>query len=263
MDAELLKSLSAIGFTDYEARVYLALLQENPTTGYQLSKLAGIPRSMVYEALGRLSVRGAVLKTGTQRATLYRPVSPETLLDRYIQEQQSHVRLLKDGLERLFRPEDEGRLWSIQGRAAVVSYSEQLISAAEIELMLVMPDDYLNDLREQISSACERSVGVSALLTGSGDLGCGESIYHPPIESEMQELSGMLVVVSDAKECLIAGAETEPGATITTNRNLVYITRQFVWMEIFAQRLYTHIGSDFTAGMTPEDRHMLENFAKG
>jgi Cd2+/Zn2+-exporting ATPase len=79
----------------------------------------------------------------------------------------------------------------------------------------------------------------------------------------MQELSGMLVVVSDAKECLIASAETEPGATITTNRNLVYITRQFVWMEIFAQRLYAHIGSEFATGMTPEDRHMLENFAKG
>ena len=33
---------------------HLALLGENPATGYQVSKKAGIPRSMVYEALGRL-----------------------------------------------------------------------------------------------------------------------------------------------------------------------------------------------------------------
>jgi Cd2+/Zn2+-exporting ATPase len=56
---ELLDDLNALGFTEYEAKVYLALLKDHPATGYQLSKQAGIPRSMVYEALGRLDVRGA------------------------------------------------------------------------------------------------------------------------------------------------------------------------------------------------------------
>jgi hypothetical protein len=53
---DLLNDLNAIGFTEYEAKVYLALLKEHPSTGYQISKMAGIPRSMVYEALGRLDV---------------------------------------------------------------------------------------------------------------------------------------------------------------------------------------------------------------
>lgn len=55
MDVEA--DLTRIGFTEYEAKVYLALLRENPATGYQLSKSSGVPRSMVYEALGRLHVR--------------------------------------------------------------------------------------------------------------------------------------------------------------------------------------------------------------
>ena len=90
MDA--LEDLMAIGFTEYEARVYVALLRENPATGYQLSKQSGVPRSMVYEALGRLHTRSAVLKTGDRRATLFRPVPPSVLLDRYESQQRGLVR---------------------------------------------------------------------------------------------------------------------------------------------------------------------------
>lgn len=38
-------------FSIYEARTYLALLWESPVTGYQLSKLSGVPRSRVYDML--------------------------------------------------------------------------------------------------------------------------------------------------------------------------------------------------------------------
>ena len=76
----LQSKLSELGFTEYEAKVYLALLDESPATGYQISKQAGVPRSMVYEALGRLKGRGAVLETPDERATLYRPLPPDVLL---------------------------------------------------------------------------------------------------------------------------------------------------------------------------------------
>ena len=68
---DLMVSLAAIGFTEYEAKIYLELLRNNPATGYQLAKEAGVPRSMVYEALGRLRNRGAVMETREERATLY------------------------------------------------------------------------------------------------------------------------------------------------------------------------------------------------
>ena len=93
---ELQTALTEIGFTEYEAKVYLALLRENPANGYQVSKKSGVPRSMVYEALGRLSTRGAVLETIEDRATLYRPLPPEMLLDRH---QKEHKRLLAEQKE--------------------------------------------------------------------------------------------------------------------------------------------------------------------
>ena len=110
---DLLPDLIAIGFTEYEAKVYAALLREYPATGYQISKQAGIPRSMVYEALGRLHTRGAVLKTDDRRSTLYRPVPPDILLDRFDQEHQNLIQNLRDRLRPLYKDHIRSPFWSL------------------------------------------------------------------------------------------------------------------------------------------------------
>ena len=112
----LKNNLTQIGFTEYEAKVYLALLHESPATGYQLSKKSGVPRSMVYEALGRLAARGAVLETVEGRATLYRPLPPDVLLDRYEEDQQRMMAGLRTGMEKIYQSSDEDKVWSISGR---------------------------------------------------------------------------------------------------------------------------------------------------
>lgn len=259
---DLLSDLTGIGFTEYEAKVYLALLRENPATGYQLSKKAGVPRSMVYEALGRLHARGAVLKTDDHRAMLFRPVPPDILLDRYEREQHNLIDGLRDNLLKLYQAQEEDRFWSIKDRSSVLAYAIQMIEEAQTELLLVLSDPDIQALGEKIRQSCARGVAVSALLTGEGDLDCGEIARHPPLESELQELTDMMVVVADGKECLISGGDIERTATITTNRNLVLIARQFVWMELFAQRLHSQLGDDSLAVLEPLDRRILESFSR-
>lgn len=258
---DLLADLMAIGFTEYEARVYLALLRENPATGYQLGKKAGVPRSMVYEALGRLEVRGAVLKSTEDKATRYRPLPPDALLDRYGQEHRRLMHSLRDGLRQLYTAQDEELLWTTTGRQAVLSYAGRMIRGARSEIMLVLSDPDLEALHEETVTAFERGVVVNALLTGEGELGCGEVARHPPLESELHELTDSLVVVADEHELLIASTDLEMTATITRNRNLVLIAHQFVWMELFAQRIFTRLGPDLLGRLDPEDRQVFEGFS--
>ena len=257
----LLTDLADIGFTEYEAKVYMALLRESPATGYQLSKKAGVPRSMVYEALGRLSTRGAVLKTGESRAVLYRPLPPDALLARYEQEQYRLVQNLRSGLRKLYEALDEDLFWSISGRNSVLSYAAQMLQGARKEALLVVNDQDLDTLRVEIVSACERGVSVSALLTGAGDLPCGRVAHHPPRESELQELADDLVLVIDNHEALIANADQDITATITRNRNMVLIARQFVWMELFTQRVYARLGPKLLAQLDPDDRRIFESYS--
>lgn len=260
---DYLTNLMSLGFTEYEARVYLALLGENPATGYQLSKKAGVPRSMVYEALGRLEGRGAVLKTNDRRATLYRPVPPQVLMDRYKREQEDLIDSLRVDLMRLFNVRQEDYFWSIRGRTPVFSYAAEMIGEAKLELMLVISDRDLEQLRMSIEKAAGRGVAVQALLTGEGMLSVGQIARHPPLESELQEVTDLLVLVADRQQVLIANTDIETNATVTSNQNLVLIARQFVWMELFAQRIYATIGQELMARLSPYDRNILESYHAG
>jgi Cd2+/Zn2+-exporting ATPase len=85
--------------------------------------------------------------------------------------------------------------------------------------------------------------------------------HHPPAESELQELGNTLVVACDRREVLIARTAPDATAAVTTNRNLVFIARQFVWMELFAQRIYAQLGPALLAKLDEEDRRIFEDMA--
>lgn len=261
MFVDLIPNLTQIGFTEYEAKVYLALLRDNPATGYQLSKTSGVPRSMIYEALSRLHARGAVLESLEDRAAIYRPLPPELLLERHQDEHQQLMEKLRTGLHRLYTSPTEDRVWSLTGRRTMLTYAAQMIRGAQSEVYLVLDDADLSALREDIVDTCRRGVSMSTLLIGEAQLPCGQVAYHPPLESEIHGLTGMLLVVADGAEVLIAGKDHE-SATITGNVHLVQIARQFVWMEFFTQRIYARLGGDLLERLDTEDRRIFDSLRR-
>ncbi len=77
--ADITALLQQLGFSEYEARAYLALLQRNPLNGYELAKVSGIPRANVYAVLQKLDERGAstsIRRAGRGTRQLPRPSSP-------------------------------------------------------------------------------------------------------------------------------------------------------------------------------------------
>lgn len=257
----LLDDLSHIGFTEYEAKVYLALLDTNPATGYQLSKASGVPRSMVYETLKRLHHRGAALEAVEGRVTLYKPLAPRLLLEQYEAEHQRRVVNLREGLRELHDTSPDDQVWSIGGHDAGLVYASGMLRKASAEAFLVLTDDDLAALRYELHSASERGVAINALLTGRDDLDCGRVAHHPPLESELQGLLRTLLLVTDDAEMLVSRVELQREATVTITRNpdLVLVARQFVWMELFTQRVYARLGSDLLARLEPEDRRIFES----
>ena len=53
-------AIQKLGFSQYESKAYIALLQNSPVTGYELSKRSGVPRSMIYEVINKLNDKGAI-----------------------------------------------------------------------------------------------------------------------------------------------------------------------------------------------------------
>jgi Cd2+/Zn2+-exporting ATPase len=212
---------------------------------------------MVYETLRRLHTRGAVLETVEGRATLYRPLAPQTLLDRHEQDRKRLVLSLRESLAEIYHAAEGERMWTFSGGQAACAYARRMLNEAEKEAYLVLSDEALDVLEPELVEAAARGVALNTLLTGEREFQHGQVARHPPLESELQELNDTLLVVTDRREALIANLDTSAVATATSNRNLVLIARQFIWMELFAQRVYASLGADLLARLDPDDRRIF------
>jgi len=258
MSQDTIDMLQDLGFTEYEARVYLALLAAHPTTGYQVSIRAGVPRSMVYEALGRLEARGAVLRSADRRGSLYSPVLPETLLDHLEQGFHTRVASVRKDLAKRVNAGKDDRFWTGRGPELIHGLAAQLLDSSSGELLVIMADPEIVQYRPSLESACSRGVRLGIVLTGELEAPCGLWARHPPRESQIQQLDRLLLIVADTEQALIADLRGEGSATITTNSHMVHIARQFVWMELLTQLLTASGAPDPLAALPHREREFLE-----
>ncbi|MCD6099727.1 MAG: helix-turn-helix domain-containing protein, partial [Candidatus Marinimicrobia bacterium] len=76
IEDEIIAQMVKMGFTVYEAKTYLALLKSNPATGYEVSQIAHIPRSVIYSVLRKLESEGVVISIH-DKPKKYIPLSPK------------------------------------------------------------------------------------------------------------------------------------------------------------------------------------------
>ena len=254
-----IEKLIALGMTENEAKVYVTLLAEYPVTGYQAAKRAGITRSMVYETLSRLEARGAVLKSKEENATYYRPVDPKVILDRYETNTKEQIEELRSSLIPIFTRKTDGKVWNFTGRPEALRHASEMISSATDEVMIVADDTDLETIEPTLRDAAERGLKIGVMLTGDADFDVGEVIRHPKNETVLHHLEETFVAVTDETECIIVGSGRNSLATVTTNANLVLITRQYIWMELFSQRVFSRLGDGLLNLLDEDDRRVLRS----
>jgi sugar-specific transcriptional regulator TrmB len=88
------RALTDFGLTEYEARVYLALLDRPGAAAATLARQARIPRTRVYDVLKGLLDRGLASRNSGKRLT-YRPVPPAQAVDALVVEERER-RLRQD-----------------------------------------------------------------------------------------------------------------------------------------------------------------------
>ncbi|WP_063774175.1 TrmB family transcriptional regulator [Streptacidiphilus rugosus] len=104
--------LEELGLTNYEARVYLALIRRDVFTAAEVAREAGVPRQRVYDVLeGLIRRQLAMLHPG--RVAGYSAVAPETAVERLIEQQRrslGRLERLSSELARELKPTyDSGR----------------------------------------------------------------------------------------------------------------------------------------------------------
>ena len=77
---DIVSMLQELGFTEYEAKVYCALVRFPGSTGYETGGHSKVPRARVYEVLESLQEKGMVYSQTVDGRQLYYPQPHGTML---------------------------------------------------------------------------------------------------------------------------------------------------------------------------------------
>lgn len=245
---DLLAQLQEIGFSQYEARAYLGLLQHSPVTGYELSKRSGIPRSMIYETLGKLLERGAAY-TVPSDPTTYAPVPGAELIDRLRRAAEDTFGLLQVRLGAIERVPDLEVIHHVRGEERILAEMAAVIDRASDELWLGLWSAQVPVLEAAVQRAQQRGVVVFSVLFGDTTAQLGRTFRHSYMRPEVVKarLGGHLSLVArDGSEVVIAEFVDVAGswAVKTQDPALVLIATDYVRHDIMFDVLMPEIGVD-------------------
>lgn len=170
--------LQHLGLSAYAARTLVALVALDGGTAEDVSDVADVPRTRVYDAVTELEDAGLV---DVQHSTpkQFWPVSAETTGRHFEREYLHHVEALTEalgGVEPAERQEEQPGVWTVTGRESVTERLVEFFESADDEILFMTVDSLLtDDVVEALRAATDR--GVTVQLAG----------LEPSVEERLQE----------------------------------------------------------------------------
>jgi sugar-specific transcriptional regulator TrmB len=197
-------SLVALGFTNLEAQIYCELLKSAPATGYKLAHAVGKAAANVYQALGVLEQKSAVIiDDGASRS--YRPVPPEELLVALESGFTKRQAAAKSALERLYAPVPSDKIFQLRSPMQVLTRARQMLAdASEVVLFDLFPVP-LASLTSELAAATARGVQVGGIVyapNAPSEFLCLPSQGQPRTPDNWP--GSQLTLVVDARQYLVA-----------------------------------------------------------
>jgi sugar-specific transcriptional regulator TrmB len=206
MADELIKILSYLDFTDYEAKAYLALLRDSPSTGYAVARSSGVPRSKIYEVLEGLVARGDVfLSRGDQ--TMYAPMPPSELVRMRRERLESRLEAAAGALDAYADSrEPDDLIWDVRGDEEIFFRLREVVGRARSRLLVQVWGSDADRLREALAEAAERGVVVDVVAYGDPGFPFANVRLHEPGPVEIEEeYGGRWAILSRDGEEIVAG----------------------------------------------------------
>jgi len=177
--SSIVQKLKELRLTEYESKVYCALVEGGALTAEEISRASGVPLTRVYSVLEGLQLKNMVVEVAG-RPKKFEALQPRIAMRNYV----AHVRSMTE--EELRRLEEKARelstalesiYWSkrlgpsstevlrqLASLSEMEGYTKLLISTAEREVcILTYLFTWLDIIKEELSEALGRGVEVKVL----------------------------------------------------------------------------------------------------
>jgi sugar-specific transcriptional regulator TrmB len=262
---EIIEQLRRVGMSGYEAKAYVALVAAGrPINGYEVAKRSGVPRSTVYETLGKLVARSAAFETTIDgNAVEYVALPPRTLFGRLRDETEDAVERLQHLFSQLSTPSVVHFTHSLATRADILARSQDLIASARTELMMFIWPEELETLEPSLRRAVAAGTDVVVMFFGDGDPDIGQIFHHVAADPHhIEEDLGcrLHLLVADRAEVVVAGLADQDGwGILTDDPAIAMVVREFIRYDITSQRLAMALTPEQLAQVNAELEPMAFN----
>lgn len=171
-DTEAVKSLTELGLREYEARCFVALTRLSEGTAKEISRVADVPQSRVYDVVDQLHRRGLVSIQESEPRT-YAAVPVDTARKRLRAEYEEQLEAVATHLQNLERrTTDRDGVWQVGNQQDIRLQATSYIDDAEREIYLLVGASELLEtaLLEALATALDK--GVTVYLEVPSAAGC-------------------------------------------------------------------------------------------
>jgi sugar-specific transcriptional regulator TrmB len=259
--SQITENLARFGFSTYETKAYIALLNKNPVTGYELAKNSRIPPSKIYEVLNKLLSKSMVIPTQTHPIK-YIP-QDVTLFLKNIKDETSRA------IETLEKTLPQGRtdvshyIWQVPDRGDLMHKAKSLVEESRREILI---SGWPTELRE-LAPALEkkRRVNVAAVVYGDLSLQIGAVYCHTITHIKRSEKGGreftLVTDNSNLLQAIIPGPRSITGVW-TTNETLVDVAKDFILHDIYCWKMIAQCEPHIKRAFGPDFRKLRRIFLK-
>lgn len=262
---EALESVRDLGLGEYEAKVYLALLEDSPVSGYRVARNSGVPRSKVYEVLGGLVDRGVALVNHGEPVR-YAPVTPEELISRRRREFDGALANARESLGRYAgNAASRGVIWDLSGREAILERAREMAGRAEESLLLEVWQEDAPELREALAGAAGRGVEVCVVAYGDPGYPFARVYHHDLVDEVTRGLGARWLVLSLDLEEVVTGVLSmgdQSRAAWTSHPGLVVPTTELIKHDIYVQEMLGAHRQTLEASFGPSLKMLRERFKR-
>ena len=247
--------MQKLGFTDYEARVYISLLTSAPATAYEVSKNSGIPRSNTYNTIDSLVQRG-FLQPVSRDPVCYAAVSYKVLLDRILSSTRAVCDDLSARFSALERPVNSDVVWTARGEAPVYEKLRSMIADAADNIWIKASEDILRTLAPELKAAAKRGVQMIIVLfgTNTAEFKFGRKVLVIPHEGDGKRngvADNLFTIAADHREVLAANLGTDIYATFTENPMIVTTAETMIRHEYYLAEMFASMGPQIDSTFGP------------
>mgnify|MGYP000879901632 CR=1 FL=1 len=247
---ELLKSMN---LTDVEAKVYIELLKNGPSTGYEISKISAVSRSRVYNVLSKLVKNGFIVASKSKNPTYYNCISVDEFINNKKFEYDSLLLEMSNELKKVECSNNMDYIWYINGYDNIFNKCRNILKKSKKEVYVQIWMEDVPQMYDQLKKLDDENIPLLTVLYSSDhkyklDL---KLVYKHGFEQEKhEELGGRLIsLVSDDREVVFGRIfdDEESEVIWTQNRSLVFLVEEYVRHDAYCLKLIDSVGkSDFS-----------------